>query len=88
MGAIRGANDGTSRFVVPVGSEEVHLEMSLKPLNPHVGPDDAIALNLMSQVASAVDKVRNSGRRDSFGSGAIEMEAETLMGTKGRQAKA
>ncbi len=62
LGAIRGAKDETSRFVVPVGSEEVHVEMSLKPLNPHVGPDDAIALNLMSQVASAVEKVRN-GRR-------------------------
>ena len=38
--AIRGAKDGTSRFVVPVGSEEVHVEMSLKPLNPHIGPND------------------------------------------------
>ena len=62
LGAIRGARGGTGRFVVPVGSEEVHVEMSLEPLNPHVEPDDAIALNLMSQVASAVEKVRN-GRR-------------------------
>ncbi len=30
LGAIRGAKDGTSRFVVPVGSEEVHVAMSLK----------------------------------------------------------
>ena len=67
LGAIRAANDGTSRFVVPVGSEEVHVEMSLKPLNPHVSANDPIVLNLMSQVAEATDKVRNSGRRDSFG---------------------
>ena len=36
--------------------------MNLKPLNPHVGSDDASALNLMSQVVNAVEKVRN-GRR-------------------------
>ena len=33
LGAIRDAKDGTARFVVPVGSEEVHVRMSLKPLN-------------------------------------------------------
>ena len=38
--AIRGAKDGTARFVVPVGSEEVHVEMCLKPLNPRVRPDE------------------------------------------------
>ena len=78
LGAIRGKKDGTDRFVVPVGSEEVHVEMSLKPLNPHVGPDDAIALNLMSQVASAVDKVRNSGRRNAFVPSSNGREAEPL----------
>ena len=78
LGAIRSTKDGTGRFVVPVGSEEVHVEMSLKPLNPHVDPDDAIALNLMSQVASAVDKVRNSGRGNAFGPGSNGREAEPL----------
>ena len=39
LSAIRGAKDGTARFVVPVGSEEVHVEMGLKPLNSHVSPD-------------------------------------------------
>ena len=62
LGAIRGANDGTSRFFVPVGSEEVHVEMSLKPLNPHIGPDDPLVLNLVEQLACAAEKVRN-GRR-------------------------
>ena len=85
LGAIRGAKDGTSRFIVPVGSEEVHIEMSLKPLNPHVSASDPTVLNLMSQVARAANKVRNSGKRDSFGSSAIEMEAETLMGTMDRR---
>ena len=79
--AIRGAKDGTGRFVVPVGAEEVYVEMSLKPLNPHVSASDLTVLNLMAQVAMAADKVRNRGRRDSFGSGAIEMETEKLMET-------
>ena len=78
LGAIRSAKDGTGRFVVPVGSEEVHVEMSLKPLNPHVSPDDPIVLNLMSQVAKAADKVRNSGRRSAFESGSNGRAAEPL----------
>ena len=69
LGAIRDAKDGTARFVVPVGSEEVHVRMSLKPLDPHVRPDDTIVLNLMSQVAGAVDKVRNRHRRNTDASG-------------------
>ena len=36
--------------------------MSLKPLNPHVGPDDPLVLNLVNQLACAAEKVRN-GRR-------------------------
>ena len=43
--------------------------MSLKPLNPHVSPNDPIVLNLMAQVANAADKVRNSGMRSAFESG-------------------
>ena len=62
LGAIRGAKDETGRFVVPVGSEEVHVEMSLKPLNPHVSADDPIVLNLIEQLSDAAEKVRN-GRR-------------------------
>ena len=57
---VRSAKDGTALLVVPVGSEEVHVEMSLKPLNPHVRPDDPMILNLLDQLADAVDKVRNS----------------------------
>ena len=76
--AIRGAKDGKARFVVPVGSEEVHVDMSLNPLNPHVGPDDPIILDLMSQVAMAVDKVRNSGRGNAFESGSNGKAAEPL----------
>ena len=62
LGAISSAEERTGRFVVPVGSEEVHVDMSLKPLNPHVSPDDPIILDLMSQVAMAIDKVRYRGR--------------------------
>ena len=78
LGAIRGAKDGTSRFVVPVGSEEVHVEMSLKPLNPHVSASDPSVLNLMAQVAKAADKVRNRGRRSAFESGSIGGAADPL----------
>ena len=53
LAAIRGTKEGTGRFVVPVGSEEVHVEMSLKPLNPHANPNDPIVLDLMIQVAHA-----------------------------------
>ena len=67
--AIRGAKDGKARFVVPVGSEEVHVEMSLNPLNPRVGHDDPMVLNLLGQLADAVDKVRNRHRRNTDASG-------------------
>ena len=62
LGAIRSAKDGTGRFVVPVGAEEVHVEMNLKPLNPHTGADDPFVLNLVEQMACAAEKVWN-GRR-------------------------
>ena len=67
--AIRGAKDGTSRFVVPVGSEEVHVEMSLKPLNPHIGPNDPLVLNLVEQLACAAEKVRNGLRLEPSSAG-------------------
>ena len=87
LGAIRGAKDGTSRFVVPVGSEEVHVEMSLKPLNPHVSANDPIALNLMPQVAEAADKVRTRHRRKTAASVANEREITTLTEVSGPQAE-
>ena len=76
--AIRGARDGTGRFVVPVGSEEVYVDMSLKPLNPHVSASDPMVLNLMAQVANAADKVRNRGRRNAFESGSNGVAAGPL----------
>ena len=88
LGAIRDAKDGTARIVVPVGSEEVHVQMSLKPLDPHVRPDDPIVLNLMSQVAGAADKVRNRHRRYSSASGPHERRIETLTAISEPQAEA
>ena len=76
--AIGDARDGAARFVVPVGSEEVHVEMSLKPLNSHVSPDNPTVLNLMSQVAEAFEKVRNSGRRSAAESGSTGRACEPL----------
>ena len=69
LGAIRDAKDGTARFVVPVGSEEVHVRMSLKPLNSNIGPDDPLVLNLVEQLACAAEKVRNSRRLEPSSSG-------------------
>ena len=62
--AVGNAKDKTARFVVPVGTEEVHVEMSLKPLNPHVGADDAIVLNLMDQLSKAAARVRHDRGRE------------------------
>ena len=64
LGAVAGARDKTARFAVPVGTEEVHVEMSLKPLNPHVGVDDPIVLNLMEQLTKATERVRGTRKCD------------------------
>ena len=83
--AIRGAKDGRGRFVVPIGSEEVHVEMSLKPLNPHVGASDPIVLNLMAQVAEAADKARTRHMRKPPTFVANERKASTLAGMSSPQ---
>lgn len=67
--AIRGAKEQAARFVVPVGAEEVHVEMSLQPLDPSVGPHDPIALSLLEQVSQAAETVRNRYRRDASSNG-------------------
>ena len=85
--AVRGAKDGKGRFVVPVGSEEVHVEMSLKPLNPQVSASDPIVLNLMAQVAEAADKVRTRHMREPAASLANEGEIATLAEMSGPQAE-
>ena len=67
-----GLHNSSSR----VGSEEVHVEMSLKPLNPHIRPDDSMTLNLLGQLAEAADKVRNRHKRNTAASavnGAVTM---------------
>ena len=66
--AIGRAKNGAGRFIVPVGSEEVHVEMSLEPLNPSVSPDDLMVVNLTNQIQEAVEKVRNSGKRKLYDS--------------------
>ena len=69
LGAIQGAKDRAARFAVPVGTEEVHVEMSLQPLNPHVGPNDPIVLSLLEQLSQAAETVRNRYRRDTSSHG-------------------
>ena len=56
--AIQNATDNTARFIIPVGSQEVHLEMSLHPLNSYPNPPDPSVLHLQSQLAGALEKVR------------------------------
>ena len=87
LGAIRGAKDGPGRFVVPVGSEEVHVEMSLKPLNPQVSASDPTVLNLLTQVAEAADNVRTRHMRTPAASIANEGEIATLAEKNGPQAE-
>ena len=60
--AVGTAKDRTGRFVVPVGPEEIHVEIGLKPLSQGVGHDDSIVLNLIEQMAYAAQKVRNDQR--------------------------
>ncbi|MDE2838714.1 MAG: hypothetical protein OXL97_14600 [Chloroflexota bacterium] len=67
LSAIGGAKDQAARFVVPVGTQEVHVEMSLQPLNPHVGANDPIVLSLLDQLSQAAETVRNRYRRDTSG---------------------
>ena len=56
--AIGSARDEPARFVFPVGTEEVHVEMSLKPLNAHNGGENSIVLNLMKHLTKAAERVR------------------------------
>ena len=60
--AIRNASNGVGRLVVPIGTEEVHVDMSIHPLNPHVGPDGRVALDLVKQVGEASERVRETGK--------------------------
>ena len=57
--AIGNAGDEASRFVVSVGTEEVHVEMALKPLDSRVSPDDPVFIDLACQYFDAYEKVRN-----------------------------
>ena len=79
LGAIQGAKDQAARFVVPVGTEEVHVEMSLQPLNPHVGPNDPIVLSLLEQLSQAAETVRNRYRRDTSNHGTESLSRAELV---------
>ena len=63
LDAIEGATDRTARFVVPVGSQEMHVEMSLQPLNPHPPDAGRFVLDLQRQIAEAEERVKNCRRR-------------------------
>lgn len=64
LDAIGGAGQNVGRFVVPVRGEEVHVQMSLQPLDAHCVPIPSIVLDLQREFAEAVQEVRNRYRRD------------------------
>ena len=68
LSAMRTAVDGVARFVVPVGTEEVHVEMSLQPLNPDVERSGRRSLDLSARFAEAAEKARSKHRRSPAGS--------------------
>ena len=47
-------------FIVPVGTEEVHLQIGLRPLSDKADPNDPIVLNLVGQIQDAVHTDKNS----------------------------
>ena len=69
--AIALVGEGPAKFVVPVGTQEVHVEVSLEPLNPHVDAGDPTVLSLRDELAKAGEKVRNRHRR-----GALPQDSE------------
>ena len=66
LGAMSAAENEPAQFVVPLGSEEVHVLISRHPLNPHISPTDPRLLNIREQFAEAAETVRNRHRRDNI----------------------
>ena len=64
--AMSAAENEPAQFVVPLGSEEVHVMISRRPLNPHISPTDPSLLNIREQFAEAVETVRHRHRRDNI----------------------
>ena len=66
LGAMSAAENEPAQFVVPLGSDEVHVLISRHPLNPHISPTDPRLLNIREQFAEAEETVRNRHRRDNI----------------------
>ena len=62
--AVRGAGEKPAKFVVPIGTQEVHVEMSLEPLSPQISSSDVTVLPLLEELARATEKVRSQHARD------------------------
>ena len=62
--AVREAAEQPAKFVVPLGTEEVHVEMSLEPLNAQISASDITVLPLLEELASVAEKVRSRHTRD------------------------
>ena len=64
--AMSATENDPAQFVVPLGSDEVHVRISRHPLNPHISPTDSRLLNIREQFAEAEETVRNRHRRDNI----------------------
>ena len=66
LGAMSAAQNEPAQFVVPLGSDEVHVLISRHPLNPCISPTGPHLLNIREQIAEAEETVRHRHRRDSI----------------------
>lgn len=62
--AVRRAGEKPAKFVVPIGTQEVHVEMSLKPLNPQITASDAAVVPLVEELVRVAEQVRGRHSRD------------------------
>ena len=69
LGAMSAAENEPAQFVVPLGSEEVHVLISRQPLDPSINPTGPRLLNIREQISKAKETVRNRHRRDSMNPG-------------------
>jgi hypothetical protein len=63
LDAMHRAGICTARTVVPLGELEAHIEISLRPLNPNVSPDDPTFVRVFQQLREAEQRVRERWER-------------------------
>ena len=61
--AMGSAGEEATKFVVPIGTRELHVEMSLKPLSPQVSASDVTVIPLLNELARVAESVRRRHAR-------------------------